>query len=146
MSASSCFASVSILLKSRKLRRVPMVADGNCFYRAVAAAIYKNANAHKSLRTKLMEYMLEYKSVYGALFESEHRFRGILSANKRLGVWNTDLADIAPLAMANLLGITLEIFFVGDDGEVRRYTFNESLSGTKIRLLHENNHYDVLLR
>lgn len=140
------FASVPVLLKARKLRRVPMVADGNCFYRAVAAAFYNNTRAHESLRHRIMDYMLEMEDIYTALFESPRRFRAVLAANKRLGVWNSDLADIAPFAAANLLQVRLEVFSVCEGGEVARYIFNESQTGLKVRLLHEDNHYDVLLR
>lgn len=123
-----------------------MVADGNCFYRAVAAAFYNNPNAHISLRSNLMNYMLEMEEFYASLFESRRHFRAVLAANKRLGVWNSDLADMVPIAAASLLQIRLEVFRVCEDGKVARYIFNESQAGPKIRLLHEDNHYDVLMR
>jgi hypothetical protein len=141
------FASVPVLLKTRKLRRVPMVPDGNCFYRAVAAAVHGSPKTHKDLRSRLMDHMLEMEATYSPFFESQARFRRVLAANKRLGVWNSDLADIVPCAVANLLGVVLEVYSVTDDDSVVRYSFNEEQTGgQKIRLLHEHNHYDLLLK
>lgn len=140
------FASVPVLLKTRKLRRVPMVPDGNCFYRAVSAAVYGSPKTHKDLRSRLMNHMLEMEETYSTFFESPKRFRGVLAANKRLGVWNSDLADLVPSAVANMLGVVLEVYSVTDDEDVVRYTFNDDQGGQKIQLLHENNHYDLLLR
>lgn len=124
-----------------------MVPDGNCFYRAVTTALYGSPVNHKDLRSRLMNHMLEMEHVYGALFESPKRFRGVLAANKRLGVWNSDLADLMPSAVASLLGVSLEVYSVAEDESVVRYIFNEeTVSGSKIRLLHENNHYDLLVK
>jgi hypothetical protein len=146
MSSPSRFASLPILLKTRKLHRVAMVPDGNCFYRAISTAFYKDVQAHKTLRAKVMDYMLETETMYSALFESPKRFRAVLAANKRLGVWNSDLADMVPFATANLLKIRLDVFSVLEDGEIAHYIFNDGCEGPTIRLLHEENHYDVLLR
>jgi hypothetical protein len=124
-----------------------MVPDGNCFYRAVAAAVYGTPKTHKDLRGRIMNHMLEMEAMYSAFFESPKRFRGVLSANKRLGVWNSDLADLVPSAVANMLGVSLEVYSVADDESVVRYIFNEEHVGdSKIRLLHQDNHYDLLLR
>lgn len=123
-----------------------MVADGNCFYRAISTAYYNNVQAHKTLRAKVMDYMLETEAMYSALFESPRKYRAVLAANKRLGVWNSDLADVVPFAAAHLLNIRLDVFSVLEDGEIAHYIFNEECGGPTIRLLHEKNHYDVLLR
>lgn len=141
---TSRFSSVPTLLRSRKLRAVPMVADGNCFYRAISAAYYKDVDMHHMLRRVTMEHMLEDAELYEEFFESKQAFVRRVTANKRLGVWNSDLADLVPVAVAQLLGCCIEVYSVVDD-EVVRYRFGEQL-GSPIRLLHQDNHYDLLLK
>ncbi len=141
--ASSRFTSVPILLRSRKLQQVPMAADGNCFYRAVSTGYYKDVDMHHMLRRTTMEHMMESENTYAPYFESVKSMMGKLIANKRLGVWNSDLADLVPHAVAQLLNCCVEIYDVDENDEVVRYTFGE---GEKIRLLRKNNHYDLLAK
>ncbi len=141
---ASRFASVPTLLRSRKLHKVPMIGDGNCFYRAVCAAYYKDVDMHHLLRRITIEHMLVDADIYEHLFESRTTLLRKLAANKRLGVWNSDLADLVPIAVAKLLGCCIEIYSVEEE-EVIRYRFGEEL-GSPIRLLHKDNHYDLLLK
>jgi hypothetical protein len=120
-----------------------MVADGNCFYRAVSVAYYKDVNMHHLLRRLTMEHMLETVDTYSPYFESPKSMLGKLNANKRLGVWNSDLADLVPHAVAQLLNCRIEVYAVSDEDEVIRYSFGE---GEKIRLLRNDNHYDLLFK
>lgn len=140
---TSRFPSLPVLLRTRKLRRVPMVADGNCFYRAVCAGYHKDVELHHLLRRTTMEHMLESLDVYGHYFPSMGAMVGKLNANKRLGVWNSDLADLVPHAVAQMLGCCIEVYSVGEKEEVTRYSFGE---GTKVRLLRQDNHYDLLIK
>lgn len=121
-----------------------MIGDGNCFYRAVAAAYYKDVTMHPTLRFFTMDHMLDSADVYQHFFESFMSMKRRLTANKRLGVWNTDLADLVPFAISRLLQCRLEIYAVTDDEEVLKHSFGES--GDTIRLLYKNNHYDLLVK
>ena len=143
---SSSFSSLSVLLKSRKLRQVAMPADGNCFYRAVAAAYHGDQDMHHMLRRALMDYILEEKSQFQALFESPRSFTGTVVANRRAGVWNSDLADLVPAAIATYLGARVEVYSVQKDESVKRYVFGSEGGGERIRILHHDNHYDLLTR
>ncbi len=120
-----------------------MVADGNCFYRAVCTAYHKDVDLHYLLRRTTMEHMLESVDTYGHYFPSMRVMVGKLNANKRLGVWNSDLADLVPHAVATMLGCCIEVYAVTETEEVIKYSFGE---GPKIRLLRKDNHYDVLLK
>lgn len=139
----SRFPSIPVLLRSRKFHRVPMMMDGNCFYRAVCAEYHKDVDLHHLLRRTVIEYMLESSDVYGKYFPSMRIMLGRLNANKRIGVWNSDLADLVPHAVAQMLGCCIEVYAVTEDEQVIRYSFGE---GTKIRLLRQNNHYDLLAK
>lgn len=139
----SRFPSVPVLLRSRKFYRLPMMADGNCFYRAVCTGYHKDVDLHHLLRRTAMEHMLESADVYGHHFPSMRVMVGKLNANKRLGVWNSDLADLVPHAVAQMLGCCIEVYAVAEDNQVTRYSFGE---GPKIRLLRQDSHYDLLVK
>lgn len=140
---SRSFPCVQTLLKYKKLFLDTVDSDGNCFYRAVAKGYYKDVDMHHMLRRTTIEHMMEDVEEYEGLFESKNSLMGKLNANKRLGVWNSDLADLVPLAVAKLLNCKLEIYAVSDNAEVKTYEFGE---GEKIRLLLRNNHYDLLVK
>ena len=140
---SRSFACIQTLLKHKKLCLEKVEPDGNCFYRAVAKSYYKDVDMHHLLRRITMEHMMEDAEEYEGLFESKKSLVAKLNANKRLGVWNSDLADLVPLAVANLLNCRLEIYAVAENEKVQTYVFGE---GEKIRLLLRNNHYDLLIK
>lgn len=140
---ASRFASLPILLRSRKFRVLPVIADGNCFFRAVATAYHKDEDMHHLLRRILMEHMMEDVEKYLPYFDSPKRLSAVINANKRLGVWNSDLADIVPMAMSELLSARIEVYSLEGE-EVAKYVFGEAFGGQKIRLLLKNNHYEIL--
>ena len=100
---------------------------------------------HLMLRRTLMEHMWEDKGEYEPYFESPKKFSAVLTANKRAGVWNSDLADLVPLAMTKLLAIKVVVYSLEDE-EVAKYTFGEQFAGEPIRMLHKDNHYDLLVK
>ncbi len=139
------FTSLLSLLRYRKLKVVPMMGDGNCFYRAVATHYYSDPNMHLLLRRTLMEHMAEDPADYTPFFGSPQKFKNILHANKRAGVWNSDLADLVPVAISQLLNLRVEVFSVGDSGEIQKYSFGPERPNP-IRLLLNDNHYDLLIK
>jgi hypothetical protein len=144
---ASVFPSLSILMNSRKFTILPMLGDGNCFYRAVAAAYYKDIDMHHMLRRLVMEHILEDESMYSTYVDSSNKksFRGIVNANKRLGVWNTDLADVVPVAISRTLNCRVEVYAMQGSHEISKYVFGAE-HGSPIRLLLRDNHYDLLVK
>ena len=136
------FASLPLLLRTRKLKLVPIKGDGNCFYRAVATGYYRDSEMHFILRRAIMDHIQSSIEDYAIFFDSVAKFTRVVTANKRKGVWNSDLCDIVPLAVSQLLNIRVEVFSVVDN-EVIRYVFGEDKPST-LRLLHQDNHYDLL--
>ncbi len=146
------FSSIKTLLSTRKLKLVAIKGDGNCFYRAIATAYYKDPDMHYPLRRTLMDHMLAEADEYSLYFEDSKRFTRVLQANKRKGVWNSDLCDLVPLAVSKLLNIRVEVYSVitneedeNETSEVIRYVFGERNPNT-LRLLHQDNHYDLLVK
>jgi hypothetical protein len=122
----------------------PIAEDGNCFYRAVSRAYYNDEEFHGLLRRTLMEHIIEDTTPYAAFFENEKRLKNLAHANKRLNCWNSDLADIVPLGISNMLNTKIEIYKLNDDETVSKYVFGSEFGGPSIRLLHNKNHYNLL--
>ncbi len=138
------FSSIKTLLSTKKLTLTAIKGDGNCFYRAIATAYYKDPDMHFPLRRSLMDHMLAEADEYSLYFEDTSRFTRVLRANKRKGVWNSDLCDLVPMAVSKLLNIRVEVYSVIDN-EIIRYVFGEKNPNT-LRLLHQDNHYDLLVK
>lgn len=117
--------------------RIPMIADGNSFFRAISVAYYNDVEMHRILRQITMDHMMEDASIFEPLFESKDAFERRVTANKCPGTWNVDLGDVIPAAVAKLLQCCIEIYSVED---IFRYRFGDK----KIRLLQRKNHYDLL--
>ncbi len=138
--SSPCIQS---LFKLGKFTPEPVQADGNCFYRAVAKGYYKDVDMHHMLRRTTIEHMMETAAEYVPYFESQKSLMDKLNANKRLGVWNTDLADMVPQVVAALIGCCIHIYAVTENDTIMKYTFGE---GPVIHLLLHNNHYNLLVK
>ena len=120
----------------------PIACDGNCFYRAVAKAVLGDESRHAELRKRTMDHLRQHEQTYLPFFESSKSFRFAIAANRRDGVWNTDITDIAISALPQILNITLHIyntendtkFIVGNEGEV--YTLQRV----------NDSHYNILIQ
>jgi hypothetical protein len=142
---SSRFLSLPSLLRSRKLRILPVASDGNCFYRAVSRAYYKDEEFHGLLRRTLMEHIIEETAHYTTLFDNEEKLKNLAHSNKRLNCWNSDLADIVSFGISNMLNIKIEVYRLNKDESVSKYVFGSDCGGPSICLLNVNrNHYNLL--
>lgn len=123
---------------------VSVKADGNCFYRAIARAVHKDEDFHLQIRRSAMDALIESKD-YVHLFDNPDAFKRCVAANKRPGVWNTEIADLAPTLIPKLLNVYLTIYDIHDDGMPYCYHYGDS-SHTAIALLRTGDcHYDLLV-
>lgn len=119
--------------------------DGNCFYRAAAIALFKNESKHKVLRDIMMDHMLTKTDTYAEYFASDIQYRRKVSANRRSGVWNTEIADIVPVELAIKFDITLVIH---DCNEITKKvtTRKYGRGATRVHLMRTNDgHYSLLV-
>lgn len=126
--------------------QINVAADGNCFYRAVSLALYGTESRHTTLRADTMTALLSKQTDYGILFETLKRFVRCVHANKRDGIWNTEISDLAPSAAADHLGIHLIVYNknIFTDKIDPPAEFNVGASAT-VRLLRVANcHYNLL--
>lgn len=108
------------LLHSNDLKRVPVVADGNCFFTSVLESINDNQSMEQ-LREKLCCHMIENKEHYLSYLalnqndESSNEEKLLLFQNEINtmmlgGNWNLSLGDCLPLALANAYNRPVRIY------------------------------------
>ena len=126
--------------------QINVAADGNCFYRAISLALYGTEDRHRTLRAGTMASLMRKRDSYGILFETPERFIRCVHANKRDGVWNTEISDLAPDAVTDVLGVHIIIYNknIFTDTIDPPVEFNTGAS-TTVRLMRVANcHYNLL--
>ena len=121
---------------------VGVTGDGNCFYRSVCKGLYDNEEDHGLLRKKAMDALLEKIEEYSVYFDTESRFKRCVAANRRNGVWNSEIGDIVPAMVAKLLDVKM-IIHNYDDNELSPTILNAEGS-KELHLLHLHCHYSLL--
>ena len=133
-------------LEKAGLRRIAITEDGNCFYRALSLAYYKDEGLHHTLRLMTMNRLREDTDMYEAYF-ANCNFKRCIIANRREGVWNTGIADIIPAVVTDLLNICLVIHNYDTDTQTMQIHEYGNGNGDRerINMLRTNdNHYDLL--
>lgn len=138
--------SVSVLLTEYKKAVHSISKDGNCFYRALALSEHKDESFHKSIRYFAMNHIQSNAEEYIPIFGDSSTFYRCLNANKRDGVWNTEIADIAPTIIPDILDVHLIIYdYIEGSDTIGVYTFGDPSMKTVELLRTNNNHYDLLI-
>jgi hypothetical protein len=135
----------SSLRASHALVRIP--GDGNCFFRSISLAAYGTMDKHMDLRKFTMASLMRKKDTYAVYFESPAEFAARVEECKESGKWNTDIIDLAPDVLADLINSTIVIHNYRSATD----TFDEPIvfSGGQLRTVHVvrvyNCHYHLLL-
>ena len=118
--------------------------DGNCFYRSIAAAILGDDDQHAEIRKVAMDYLSAKIDEYSIYFESKNKFKRSVAANRRSGVWNTEICDLVPGATAEALKIKLTVHS-WTCGKVVSETYAPEGAGCELNLLLVCGHYSLLV-
>jgi hypothetical protein len=123
--------------------RCPVAADGNCFY--TATGFFCGLNAAE-MRQLVMKFFIFKKAEYSIFFESENDFMKAVRHNTTPKVWNSELCDIAPHAMAQLLKRAVIIHnYDGKTITVINTPVDQLALYPPIHLFRSNHHYEILL-
>ena len=103
-------ARVDELLKANNLRRLPVSADGDCFFSAVLPQV--DYTDIRGLRCAISEHMIANTVNYMSLMcdMDKKTFRTLAKKIKKLSFWKSDLCDILPLAVANYFQQKVRIY------------------------------------
>ncbi|XP_053409216.1 uncharacterized protein LOC128559962 [Mercenaria mercenaria] len=110
----SHLSRLDTLLASNELRRARAYGDGNCFFNSVKISGNFDESA-LSLRKRVCEFMVENADKYMSFLakkdgNSKEAFLIDINLLKTNGQWNLDIADIVPLAVANITESTVRIY------------------------------------
>lgn len=108
------------LLLSNNLKRVPIAADGNCFLKAVLHGL-QEGNSYltvEKMRTDLVEHLQHERAHYNNFLsfdeqlseEEKKRYDDYLHDLSHNGHWNSDLADMMPLALSNIYRHPIRVY------------------------------------
>lgn len=101
--------SLDRLCRGNGLKRIQIARDGLCLIKAVILQLEPSPHLD-SFCMELCNHMKSKKSSYlNYLTSTEYDFDGEF-AKLRSGIWNTDLCDVLPLAIANMLQLKLVVF------------------------------------
>jgi len=125
--------------------RCPVASDGNCFY--TATGFFCGTNALE-MRSIVMSYFIYKKAEYSIFFESEADFLEAVRANRQDRVWNSELCDIAPHAVAQILKRDI-IIHNFDGSTIQEITTplenKDEIIAPPIHLFRSYNHYEILI-
>ena len=138
-------ATLNSFLSANNYILMEIAGDGNCFYRSAAIALFKDESKHKLLRDIMMDHMLTKTEQYAEYFTSGIQYRRKVAANRRDGVWNTEIADIVPVQLAVKFDITLVIHDCNET--TKKVTKRKYGHGaTRVHLMRTNDgHYSLLV-
>lgn len=123
--------------------RCPVAADGNCFY--TATGFFCGATAAE-MREITMKYFIFKKAEYSIFFESETDFMKAVKVNSAPKVWNSELCDIAPHAVAQILKRAIIIHNYDGKKITEINTPVEDLAlYPPLHLFRSNHHYEILI-
>ncbi|CAC5405758.1 OTUD3 [Mytilus coruscus] len=109
------------LLLSNNLKRVPIAADGNCFLKAVLHGLQEgnsDLNVEK-MQKDLVKHLQHERAHYNNFLsfdeqlaeeEKKKRYDDYLHDLSHNGHWNSDLADMMPLALSNIYRHPIRVY------------------------------------
>ena len=106
------------LLKSNSLRRQHVPAVGNCFFEAAAKQTTEKVTA-SILREQVCDHIKEKSDYYMEFLSSANvNIETEIETLRQPNNWTTALSDAMPLALANLLSVTVKIYSSNKDQPV----------------------------
>ncbi|VDH95527.1 Hypothetical predicted protein [Mytilus galloprovincialis] len=109
---------LDVLLKSNALCRQHVPAVGNCFFEAVSKQTTEKIDAI-TLRQLLCNHIEENANYYGEFLNSaEDNLCNEIELLRQEDSWQNNLSDTMPLAIANLLAVTVKIYSSNPDQPV----------------------------
>ena len=100
-------------LAANGCQRIKVKKDGDCFFTAVCMQLDSASTiTPEVLRQKVSSHLLQYEEKYSQFLTQNDKIKYRYHARKiaSLGVWASEVGDLVPLAAADVLKRTLNIF------------------------------------
>ena len=89
--ASKLEPNISDLLARQRRKVVPILGDGNCFFRAIAHIIHKSQENHNSVRTEIVNYIHMNSAQLGQLLIGNDTIEQHIAKMRVPGEWATQV-------------------------------------------------------
>ncbi|XP_073681625.1 uncharacterized protein [Garra rufa] len=121
-----------------------IVADGNCFFRAISQAVTGTQKYHRKIRLAVVQQLEKNSVKYQNILRTEYSSVSEYINVSKMRYVNTWATEVEIQATADYLGISVFTFF---DGRWLKYTCNSNiLSNQSIYLENCNgNHYETVV-
>uniref|UniRef100_A0A7S4MQ37 ubiquitinyl hydrolase 1 n=1 Tax=Odontella aurita TaxID=265563 RepID=A0A7S4MQ37_9STRA len=142
-SYSSCQTDFEEALKKRGLEMAEQEGDGNCLFRAVSLQVYGDANNHREVRRRCLDFMARDEPHYSQ-FITDEPFREYIKRKRVDGIHGNN-PEIQ--AISELYNRPVEVF-VPDSGAkpINIFHAEYKTADAPIRLsYHDGNHYNAVV-
>lgn len=128
-----------------------IMPDGNCFFRSIARGVYNNEEMYDTIRKTLIKY-ISLNSDYYTHFIPD--LNSLIKETCKDRSWNTDLADIFPIAFTKMTGIPIVVYewqYIDDDDydlitnkEMSTFALSDNVSEAIKLILFDKAHYNLI--
>ena len=122
------------------LKIVPVAADGNCFFRAIADQLEGDEEQHAKYREMVVQYIIDHRENFEPFVEDDENFDEYCSRMKESGTWAGNM-EIQAASMVTRTNICIHIF---SSPTVYIRNFDDRNARTLRLSYHNGEHYNSL--
>ena len=106
---------LNYLLSSNNLTLIQTDSDGDCFFNAIRCRISTENNTASTLRAYVCDHLMKNENSYTEFlhFPDEQKSQAYskkVNTIETAGIWNNDISDLVPVAVANIFNTKITIF------------------------------------
>lgn len=128
---------------------IPIVPDGNCFFRAISMLITGVEDNHMAVREALTKHVADHSDIYRTFLESRGGMNTYVQSMRRSREWATDTEIFAAATLLNTIFEVCTECRTNNGREYHWQTFNplkdNSVSLPKVYISHKDDHFEPIL-
>ena len=128
---------------------IPIVPDGNCFFRAISMLVTGVEENHMKVRQALTKHVEDHSDIYRTFLESRGGMTTYVQSMRRPREWATDTEIFAAATLLNTIFEVCTEFRTNNIKEYHWQTFHplkdNSVSLPKVYISHKDDHFEPIL-
>ena len=128
---------------------IPVVADGNCFFRAISVLISGVEDNHMVVREMLTKHVEDHSEIYRTFLESRGGMNTYVQSMRRSREWATDTEIFAAATLLNTILEVCTEFRTANGTEYHWQTFHplkdNKVTLPKVYISHKDEHFEPIL-
>lgn len=138
-----------IYQNSTPKQTIPIVPDGNCFFRAISMLISGVEDDHMTVREALTKHVADHSDIYRTFLESRGGMNTYVQSMRKSREWATDTEIFAAATLLNTIFEVCTEFRSNGKIEYHWQTFHplkdNSVSLPKVYISHRADHFEPIL-